>query len=90
MGRIRTPTRGCAARGMPGSPKVRESPGAVAKSAPEGRWALVHYCANNVSVFADRMTNAEAWAELLFGSQATLNLSTGRLEFRLEDETRAA
>ncbi len=57
---------------------------------PEGRWALVHYCANNVSVFADRMTNAEAWAELLFGSRATLNLATGRLEFRLEGEPRAA
>src|SRR5215213_3463065 len=39
----------------------------VFPNTPEGRWALVHYCATRVSVFADRRANAEAWAELLFG-----------------------
>lgn len=52
---------------------------------PEGRWALVQYCANNVSVFADRMTNAEAWAELLFGGQAVLDLTHNRLLFKLTE-----
>ena len=42
---------------------------------PEGRWALVHYCATNVSTFADHRTSAQAWAEVLFGSRATLACS---------------
>lgn len=50
---------------------------------PEGRWALVQYCANSLSVFANRMLNVEAWAELLFGdSLAALDLRQGRVEFR--------
>ncbi len=57
---------------------------------PEGRWALIHCCATNVSTFADHLTSARAWAELLFGSRATLNLTTGRLEFGLDDEPQAA
>jgi hypothetical protein len=48
---------------------------------PEGRWALVHYCASRVSVFADQMVTAEAWTELLFGNGAALDPASGRLVF---------
>ena len=55
---------------------------------PEGRWALIQYCANCVPVFANHMLNAEAWAELLFGdSLAALDLGQDRVEFRFGAKT---
>jgi len=38
-----------------------------------------------VSVFADRQVNAEAWAELLFGSQAVFDLTHNRILFDLSE-----
>lgn len=52
---------------------------------PEGRWALVHYCAQFQTVFADRRVNPEAWAELLFGdSLAVVDAESGRVLFHLD------
>jgi hypothetical protein len=56
----------------------------VFPATPEGRWALVHYCATRVSVFGGRRANAEAWAELLFGGSAVLDLAHDRLLFNLD------
>lgn len=58
----------------------------VRPDTPEGRWALVAYCASHLSVFADRRLNAEAWAELLFGdSIAAIHLDNGRVEFSFKE-----
>jgi hypothetical protein len=57
----------------------------VFPNTPEGRWALVHYCAQFATVFANRKVNAEAWAELLFGdSLAVVDAQTGRVLFDFE------
>jgi hypothetical protein len=57
----------------------------VFPNTPEGRWALVHYCAQFATVFANRKVNAEAWAELLFGdSLAVVDSETGRVLFDFE------
>jgi hypothetical protein len=59
----------------------------VFPNTPEGRWALVHYCSQFATVFADRRLNPEAWAELLFGdSLAVVDAETGRVLFDFEAE----
>jgi hypothetical protein len=37
---------------------------------PEGRLALVRYCAEHCTTFADHRADAEAWAAILFGDAA--------------------
>ncbi len=37
---------------------------------PEGRLALVNYCAEHATTFGDHRADAEAWAAILFGDAA--------------------
>jgi hypothetical protein len=68
--------------GLPVSP--------VFVNTPEGRWALVTYCAQRVAAFGyHQMMAAAEWAEFLFGdSLAAVDLETGRIEFTKETPAR--
>ena len=48
---------------------------------PEGRLALVNWCAENETTFGDHKADAEAWAAILFGDEPAMVTSDGRVEF---------
>lgn len=49
-------------------------------NSPEGRFALVQFCTENCSTFADMKTDVEAWAAILFGDGCALVSFEGRVE----------
>jgi hypothetical protein len=48
---------------------------------PEGKLALVNWCAENACTFADHRADAEAWAAILFGEAAAAVDGSGRVSF---------
>ncbi|KKM81650.1 hypothetical protein LCGC14_1327640 [marine sediment metagenome] len=49
-------------------------------NSPEGKYALVQYCTEHCSTFADMKTSAEAWAAILFGEGCAYVHMDGRVE----------
>ena len=47
---------------------------------PDGRLALVRYCAEHATTFGDSRADAETWAGILFGDGALVT-ADGRVEF---------
>jgi hypothetical protein len=49
---------------------------------PAGRLALVNYCAEHATTWADNKADAETWAAILFGDEAaTVDLDDGTVHF---------
>ena len=48
---------------------------------PDGRLALVNWCAENLTTFGDHNADDEAWAAVLFGGGLAMVGSDGRLSF---------
>jgi hypothetical protein len=59
--------------GTPISPAFPNTPG--------GRLAIVNYCAEHATTFADTKADAETWAAILFGGGAAVDLDDGSVHF---------
>jgi hypothetical protein len=48
---------------------------------PEGRVALVNYCAEHATTFGDNKADAETWAAILFGQDPAMISEDGQVTF---------
>ena len=48
---------------------------------PEGRLALVNWCAESETTFGDNRADAETWAAILFGHKPAMVSDNGRVTF---------
>jgi hypothetical protein len=46
---------------------------------PAGRLALCDWCARNTTTFGDHKADLEAWAAILFGASAAVDVADGRV-----------